>query len=627
MEEKDSTIAALQKDCHTLNDELHQQRVSMKELDNKLDGILKNEKSCLERLNKECKERSSLEHSVEEKDSTIAALQKDCHTLNDELHQQRVSMKELDNKLDGILKNEKSCLEKLNKECVKVSIMEVESSAKDEVIHKLQEANRSLTAEAAELKQCSDTEIKDVVQKLDGVVVERDSLNKMVAALELELSAAKSRCTSVESEYQDNLKSLKEELSLLNENNRVRHESYQQVQLDQEMMKTENEKNEGMLEKVRQELRLSHSHSEKQSQFIDQLTRENNKLMHDKSKLQARLSSVEACKKKEGVHSHNLRRLPTVNTYESSHFENIKPHAKSGELLKKDPTTQTSDIYLRPSTVSSMSSELPLDSRDSWDECTSVSTITAENDVDPLLGLKSQSSSEAYMYTRLLRSTANLKTSSSNPDDEENRLTELKRRNKRALPHLKSSYPVEMQLQPETILSSDNTIKNPKSKIQRTSGTSSSEEYSSAPNSARSDHYTGRKRNFDDSGEQDVCGCPSTSESLTLEPPTDYSRRKQLLHRENPLQSTLQLRGYLNPSNKQSEVSQGTTFDIVFSPPKGKIGGPPKRLRERSQRIAKGVKSVSQGLSASSSTGVVKRSSPRIGKTLSLRSAKQKHKE
>ena len=73
--------------------------------------------------------------------------------------------------------------------------------------------------------------------------------------------------------------------------------------------------------------------------------------------------------------------------------------------------------------------------------------------------------------------------------EEVSRITELKRRNKRALPHLKSSYPVEMQVQPETVLNSDHVLKNQKSKIRRTTGTSTSDEQEdSAAQSARSEH-------------------------------------------------------------------------------------------------------------------------------------------
>ena len=109
--------------------------------------------SCTQSMSIISRERSSLELAVAERNKTITTLQEDCCALKEEISQQKVANAELVEKLDKILRNNKSHLDKLNDECGRVNIMQAENCAKDEIIHDLQEVNQSLKLESIELKK------------------------------------------------------------------------------------------------------------------------------------------------------------------------------------------------------------------------------------------------------------------------------------------------------------------------------------------------------------------------------------------------------------------------------------------------------------------------------------------
>ena len=127
-------------------------------------------------------------------------------------------------------------------------------------------------------------------------MTERDSLSERLVELKSELSAAESRCTVLTSSHEAGLKAMRE-MSLLKEENLALREHYKLVQLDLEAQESENEKNKATIGQVEQELKLSSSHLDKQSQLIDSLTHENNKIMHENNKLQGDLVLLETYKK------------------------------------------------------------------------------------------------------------------------------------------------------------------------------------------------------------------------------------------------------------------------------------------------------------------------------------------
>ena len=199
-------------------------------------------------------------------------------------------------------------------------------------------------------------------------------------------------------------------------------------------------------------------------------------------------------------------------------------------------------------------------------------------------------------------------------DKDGNRISELQRRNSKALPHLKSSYPIETQTQRESPSVCDESIKNgskhyKKNQHQETAMPSLSRPSSRKPVAfdvqVQPDILTSstatvkdRKRVRDiDSRDGDVRSPASKSSRLvsglcTPETVADESMRNSRtftkeLQRATALTVGLKLRDYLDkPDSKENKSSttvdqskQGAAF--VVSPPKGKGQWKlPKRLQE-----------------------------------------------
>ena len=188
------------------------------------------------------------------------------------------------------------------------------------------------------------------------------------------------------------------------------------------------------------------------------------------------------------------------------------------------------------------------------------------------------------------------------------RMKELTRRNKQAPPHLKSSYPIEMQVKPETPSSSDDNLKYGGMRQLSRGSTLTLEQLdcsSWAPFTPPADmagsSSTGTVTLARGVSDHQPHGAPNPRRLSAPPTPEPYSgsgfKRQQLTTHGKTLCPTLNLREFLdNPSTTSVDRQRSSTaFDVAFSPPKAK-GGPPKRLQENKSRSRnKGVKDAAEG--------------------------------
>ena len=169
-------------------------------------------------------------------------------------------------------------------------------------------------------------------------------------------------------------------------------------------------------------------------------------------------------------------------------------------------------------------------------------------------------------------------------EDYEERASELQRRNAQRLPHLRSSYPVELQVQLNPLSLSDKAVMalRPSSSSSSTTTTTTTSHVvqhharSSPRTSSRS--AVGRKR----SNDHQAMGL----DVLISSPPVKKMNTCRLALKRSPLVSAhrnagseLKLRSYLDTSPKLHSSENSTAFEIEFSPPKKKSANLPPRLR------------------------------------------------
>ena len=190
--------------------------------------------------------------------------------------------------------------------------------------------------------------------------------------------------------------------------------------------------------------------------------------------------------------------------------------------------------------------------------------------------------------------------------DDENRITELKDRNRRVLPHLKSSYAVELQEKPDNPCILNERTSRPQKRRLVGSESVRLSSTSRLGGHVAEDVLVGeetRKRTTTSrkvAGDLSFSGSPvptrrRVSEPLTPQTPLPVHHMEASSKWQDPRRATMAtgypLREYLDREENQPELENkpAAMFELNFSPPRARAV-PPERLKERLSKQEKPTK-------------------------------------
>ena len=228
----------------------------------------------------------------------------------------------------------------------------------------------------------------------------------------------------------------------------------------------------------------------------------------------------------------------------------------------------------------------------------SSSTITKTNPRRATLHVSAFSSTRSQLGASSLAMIREDKEEES-AEDNKGRVSELQRRNAKALPHLKSSYPIEMQVQPESPSLSDDCVKNAtvqgRGPLTSTTRRPAALQMTSKQSSPCAEMHPGRKRTISSRKRAEGFLQPPFDPLMTSPLPMrrrissspiqeDILPRHTETRRFTMAPTGVKLREYLDhkPTSEPDPRRQSTTFDITFSPPRAKVSLP-KRLQQQKE--------------------------------------------
>ena len=444
---------------------------------------------------------------------------------------------------------------------------------------------------------------------------ELDQLNQQNKALQSQQSQMYSQLR------EENIETLRKQSKLYEEMDKLREREQEATTLCREYEQALEKERDCVLsataekKKLRDELRhyegMKLNEVEHMQQELDrvkyELTKEQHKAASEKNSLMAQLSYASEkirCLEKSNQFS------PPPSHRSSALFRRERPYER---MSASTISTNTRDTHSNTDLESQIQYEF-----DQLATNGSQSVIPgncSQNEEDSTLPLGSSASFLAASEKRTTLGTllpSRSEYGSSNNWSTKNvgggeRISELQRRNSKALPHLKSSYPIETQTQRESPSICDESIKNgsrhskkskqPESMLtsQLSSAEAAALEVTLQPDPLLSSTInSGERKRARDNELSDGATRSPAPKSLRLvggQSPTDSLPRSKTFTREARSQSTMltagmKLRDYLDKQESRDSDPSLQSTSFVISPPKGKGKGRlPKRLQENlSQR-------------------------------------------
>lgn len=540
----------------TLKEELQAQVVQLQDCYRSLEQNFTTKEAQVKSLRREL-ETEATEHSKALKQAAV--------TIETELSSREVkilslesSKRALEEKVSQFQSSHKTLEQDLVSASAKLADDDVRISSLRDLGDKLTEDVEHLQRELASIRGRNST--------MESEVLLRENL---LATSKEESSALQSKVlhlTELVSELQCSLQTARDQATCLATQKASVEGTRAQLEAKLEMEAQANRSHEAVLATYKSKLEFSEQlidtlkqqvPSEEQGQMVKEMTRTNQLLQSEQAKLYKRLDAFE---KREEQLSSQCGELETALAKEKTNS-----HQLTLALITKQVATP----------------QPPFDDDES---CSTSSHMQVEQQEEISVSIGAdQGSLQCHQGNAQAKCESDMKTEG--VLDDKARMKELRRRNKQALPHLKSSYPIEMQVKPVTPTNSNERLKygsrkaSSKQKLRLVVSTPSTSQEGAVATRTRSG---GAREEVHSQTHTSRASTRHLSAPSTPQTPVDY-RRKQPLQGQSA-GSALNLREFLHESH-ECQVPRSTTFDVAFSPPKAAL---PKRLQ--GNRVRRKVK-------------------------------------